>query len=1107
MVAVTMLSNQTINLIMNFYNRRAMTTLVMILTAIGINAAEFESNGASTDWSNPASWTVVAGTDGDGIPDITDSVTIMDGDIITVTANSQCELLDILSSGGNTVFNTNTGTTLTISTTWQHFAQAVNASIDVNISGTVNVTGRYLIDSYYNTAFDIDIFVATGGAISVAYTSTNTFLFNGLSSGASLIVNGTFDVAGSLHFLLFSGSQMTITIAGELEVEKNLQFNPRNTTGAVTISLDGGTLDCNEDLILNASQGASAANLLIDMKYNGARLEVENTITLLSSGGTIDSDASASTMAYDGVNQTLSVDAKIKYNTIELSGSGTKTLEDDLRPPYLLGDITVNSGATFNTGGFQLHVPLDLTINGTMNMSGLIDIDNDLTIGSDGLLTSIATTTMSIEGDWTNSGTYVYFSGDNIIFDGSSAVKISGATTWYELTINNPDGVSVASGDQDIEGILDIDIGTFTATGQNVRLVSSSSATAQMDDIGIGSYVGDLEVERFVDSKKQGWREMSSPVSSTALNNWKTVGMIFTGFTGSQYPSHGWNNAYYYNDTLANGTPGNGYVAAENITDFTGPTRGWRIYTDSVALRTDVIGNPIQGDFTIDLNYEDDAGTADEEGWNFVGNPFACTIDWDAIDLGDMTNIDDAYWVWITDDVVTPQYGLYVGGDGTGTNGTTQYMPHSHAFWVHATANNPSITIRESDKNTTDQAFYKSGSIASNLIKVSAYNDAALLCDQAILKTKAGASNGFVLGEDYPKLWTDISFVEQTTSLMFVAGGEELSYNAIGNSSQDVYLKSYVGTSFAGNVTLRFENIENFNGTACVTLEDLYTGMITDLRQNAQYTYTRNLLEPAIRFVIHITEQLATVATVNASCSDAADGVIMLNGITAAGYNVNWMDAAGNVIGTAFDTDSNFDITGLVAGNYSVALNAGCAIPNMNLVIAEPAPVVANFTIGNPTIDLATGNSPMLSNISSGSGVYTWDMGDGNIYNGMLPGHVYTSAGTYQITLTAENKNQCEHIMEREIIVINSSATEIEEDIIASRANAYSTETEIVVSTNFTENKEARISVLTVEGKLIYDENTTLGETTVKIPKTGADGIYLVNIQLENSTRLVYKIK
>ena len=191
------------------------------------------------------------------------------------------------------------------------------------------------------------------------------------------------------------------------------------------------------------------------------------------------------------------------------------------------------------------------------------------------------------------------------------------------------------------------------------------------------------------------------------------------------------------------------------------------------------------------LKYEDDAGPVDEEGWNLIGNPFPCTIDWDAIDPANKVNIDDAYWVWITEGVVTPQYGLYVGGDVTGTNGTTQYF----ISFILGTCDNPSLTIQESDKNKTDKSFYKSGAIANDLIKISAYNSSALLCDEVILKMRNGADNGFVPGEDFPKRWTDASLVEETTSLMFMVGGQELAYNTISSATQDVYLKS-IGANF-----------------------------------------------------------------------------------------------------------------------------------------------------------------------------------------------------------------------------------------------------------------------------------------------------------------------
>jgi hypothetical protein len=1069
----------------------------------------FESSGANTDWSNAAAWIILSGSDADGIPDLTDSVTVLDGDTIIISANANCEYLELQSSGGNSVFTVNAGTTLEVLGDWRHIAGANNASIDVNIYGAVNVSGIYYVhsDTGY-TNYDHDMLIAVGGAVNVGAPITSRIEIGGHSSASSMIIDGVFDCEGPFDVYLYSSSQIVIDIEGEMEIERDLYLNPVGPSASLTIKIDGGTLDCDAKLYFKASLCPASA-LVVDMKYPGARLELKTEIVMASNGGTISADASPSTVAYDGDHQTVRVDNRISYNSIEIGGTGTKTLEDDLSSIYMFGNMTINNGGTFNTGGALCDIPLDLAINGAMNTSGEMDVDGDFTIGPAGVMAADAPLTMYIEGDWTNNGTYTYHSGDNIIFDGASLSTITGATTWYELTLDNSSGLIVASGAQNIEGILDIDEGQFNANGQSVSLVSNAAGTAQMDDIGTGSYLGDLEVERYMSITGQGWREITSPVEGTALSSWQTNGIFFSGFTGSDDPGFSFMSAYRYNDTLANGSPSNGYIAAADIADTTGPTTGWKVYIDNGVQKLDVVGTPIQGDFLINLDYEDDAGTPDAEGWNLVGNPFACTIDWDAIDNADMINMDDAYWVWIVDGVATPQYGLYVGGDGTGTNGTTQYMPHSQAFWVHATADNPSLRIREADKNVTDQAFYKSGAVtADNMIKVSAYNSSAKLCDQAILRMKTGASNGFVVGEDYAKLWTSPALAEQTTSLMFMAGAKEIAYNAVSRGTQDVFLKSYAGASFTGPITLKFENIENYDGNACITLEDLHTGTIQDLRQNPQYTYSKNLMAPAVRFVIHITEEVNSINATGISCHGTNDGLIEIEGIASNGYAVTWTDQMGNLIGTGFDSSSDFDISGLAAGNYLVTLSTGCVLPPFEVEVMNAAPIMVDFVLSNPTLDLALGELPILTNTSVGPYLYTWDMGDGNGYIGDAPLHNYSATGVYQIELKAQNKQGCEESKYTQVTVVNSAITTgVIGNKVEAQANVYATANEIIISTDFTENRNAIVSVLTVEGKLIFDQQTMLGETTVKVPKPDVNGMYLVTIQLDNSTRLVYKIK
>jgi hypothetical protein len=1087
-------------------------TTKLILTALitisfsWLQAAELQSSGNSTDWHDANAWTLISGTESDTIPDADDIVTIADGDTIIIGASASCLSLFVTSTGGNTVLTTNSGTVLTIGDEWQHLGNAASARVEVTVNGTVDVAGRYYINSS-NADFDCDITISSLGRINANYGLVNTMDITN-STGSVFACAGVFDVASSMEFIMQGSSQMTVNLTGTMDVGKSLELNTQGVSGGIDFNLDGGTLDIDQHLTLMANGGASADSLIVNMEYVGARLEIYDSVKLDSSGGKILANGLNSTVSFNGSDQSILVDTNVFYYNLELAGSGTKTLQGDLSSTNIFGNVTVNTGVTFNTDGNQLDVPVDLTINGSMNTSDTININSDLTIGFGGTLTSTAAMNMNLAGDWLNLGTYTYATGDNVVLNGSSQQTIGGNTTWYELTLSNSGGAAVVNGTQNIEGILDIDEGTFSANGYPVVLVSDASGTAQMDNVGTGSYVGDLEVERYVDCSKNGWREISSPVDSTTLEDWQNNGITFSGFTGSSYPSFGWINAYCYNDTLANGVDEDGWVEAADIADTTGPSQGWRVYLGSSTHRLDVTGTPYQGDFAMNLKYEDDAGAADEEGWNLIGNPFPCTIDWDAIDAGNKVNLDDAYWVWITEGVVTPQYGLYVGGDIIGTHGTTQYMPHSHSFWVHATADDPSITIREADKNTTDQDFYKSGATAANdLIKISAYNSADLLCDEVILKLRDDADNNYVAGEDFPKRWTATSFVEETTSLMFVLGGKEVSYNTISSTTQDVYLKSYIGANFTGDVTLKFDNLENYKGNACVVLEDLHTGSTQDLRVLSEYTYTKNFTEPDVRFVIHITEEVASVNPVSPTCSGDTDGVIEIEGISASSYTLEWKDANGTVIGTGSDTQPSFDVTGLEAGQYTISFNVGCELTEMNVEVLPTTAVSTEIVLSNPTIDIALGESPIVDCYTKEYCNLTWDMGDGNVYNTESPAHDYANAGNYTISVEAVNDRGCVGNNSVSIEVINSSPTSIEENDLTSNASVYTSGSEIVIETSFEEQMDASITVLTIEGKIIAQEKALLGYNELRMPKKGASGIYLVNIQLDNGENLTYKIQ
>ena len=123
------------------------------------------------------------------------------------------------------------------------------------------------------------------------------------------------------------------------------------------------------------------------------------------------------------------------------------------------------------------------------------------------------------------------------------------------------------------------------------------------------------------------------------------------------------------------------------------------------------------------------------------------------------------------------------------------------------------------------------------------------------------------------------------------------------------------------------------------------------------------------------------------------------------------------------------------------------------------------------------------------------------------PIHEYNYAGAYNIKVEAENSKGCIGNETVKIEVINSSPTSIADFDVQTNAKVYTSGNEIVIETSFDEQINTAISVLTIEGKLLAQQNELLGNNSIRIPKNGSTGMYLVNLQMDNGISLTYKIQ
>ena len=185
---------------------------------------------------------------------------------------------------------------------------------------------------------------------------------------------------------------------------------------------------------------------------------------------------------------------KIQFNSNEAQDATPEL--DEIRVNYTQWSKETPVYTIATTSDKTLRVHNNLTIgdsSGAVIVTGLtndptIDIDGDITINNSATLIAPSSSSFTIGGDWTNSGTFTHSDGTVTFDDSSGTSTISDSNTFYNLTCTTADKNIVFEA-----GATTTVAGTFTMTGSSdhpIILRSSSAAhwylTAQNNTV---SYV------------------------------------------------------------------------------------------------------------------------------------------------------------------------------------------------------------------------------------------------------------------------------------------------------------------------------------------------------------------------------------------------------------------------------------------------------------------------------------------------------------------------------------------------------------------------------------------------------------------------------------------
>jgi hypothetical protein len=313
----------------------------------------------------------------------------------------------------------------------------------------------------------------------------------------------------------------------------------------------------------------------------------------------------------------------------------------------------------------------------------------------------------------------------------------------HELIVDNAASDIVLNSPLRVANLLEIrSQNTHMVSNGNLILTSSDDqpgGTASVGPIPEGSMVvGDVTVQRFMQSEGRIYRYISSPVNNATVASLMDDFSITGNFTDPT-PGKGRTPTLFFYNAGTTGVYGwNAYPAAGLANQNSlAIGRGYAAFIRLGAqpITWDVTGPLNQG--VIDLPITFNPAATAYQGWNLVGNPYAATIDW-SIESG-----------WEKSSDLSTVFAIRNNGEGRfhysdGQIGDLE-QPHiasGQAFWVRASTPDPFLRINESAKTTQDTEFFR----AKEDEKVSYIRltfSGNRVEDQSFLRTREGALRSY----------------------------------------------------------------------------------------------------------------------------------------------------------------------------------------------------------------------------------------------------------------------------------------------------------------------------------------------------------------------------
>ena len=225
------------------------------------------------------------------------------------------------------------------------------------------------------------------------------------------------------------------------------------------------------------------------------------------------------------------------------------------------------------------------------------------------------------------------------------------------------------------------------------------------------------------------------------------------------------------------------------------------------------------------MSYTDDpAQPASQDGWNFVPNPYACPINWNA-GSGWTKGLGVVAGAAIWDNVANTYKYSNVNWDGVVAQG--------QSFWVQTLSSARDLLSTEAVKVLTpDPTFYRKRQevIQNNRLLVKLENDK--YHDVALVQYNDSSTPEFDGAFDAFKLKNPIFNLSTLTP-----GGENMAANVMPKSFCTSNIKVNINNIEPGNYRLVFDSLSTFTGLSTALLVDHFTNQELELSEGLIYSF------------------------------------------------------------------------------------------------------------------------------------------------------------------------------------------------------------------------------------------------------------------------------